>query len=380
MKVVIASDSYKGSFSSLQVAQSIERGIKSVSSDVDIVKLVIGDGGEGSLEAVVEALDGAYQEVVAKNPLNIDIKARYGILDEKTAFIEMAEASGLTLLKDYKLMPLYTTTYGTGQLIEDALNKGYRKIYVGLGGSATNDGGAGMAMALGVKFLDLNNQEIRLGNIGLIDIERIDISEINPLLFESELIVLSDVNNPLCGPDGAAVVFGPQKGANLTEVNIMDENLKYYGKKIKEILNVDITKLAGAGAAGGLAAGLVAFCKATIVSGASKILEIINLEKELSDADLVITGEGKIDGQTIYGKAPIGVSKLAKKHGVFTLAIVGSIGSEVDKVYDYGIDMIVSIIDQPMTLKTAIDNVDYLIEKAARQSFKTVLKIKESCQ
>ena len=377
MKILIASDSFKGSFSSLQVSNSIERGIKQIIPDAQITKVLVADGGEGTLEAIVTSVNGFYNEVEVLNPLGNSIIAKYGVINNDTAIIEMAQASGIMLLNDTQLKPLHTSTYGTGQLINDALNKGFRNIYIGLGGSATNDGGVGMAMALGVKFYDKDNNGIIFGNIGLAHIDSIDISNINPLIYDSEIVVLSDVNNPLYGEKGAAYVFGPQKGASIDEVKIIDNNLKHYANKLNEFLQIDVSNIPGSGAAGGLGAGLIAFCKAKVESGADKILEIIGLEKYIIGVDLVITGEGKIDGQTIYGKTPIKVSELAKKHNVFTLAIVGSIGEDADKVYEYGINMIASIRDKDMSLEYAILNVDCLIERVTIKAIKTLLENKK---
>lgn len=377
MKILIASDSFKGSFSSLQVSNSIERGIKQIIPDAQITKVLVADGGEGTLEAIVTSVNGFYNEVEVLNPLGNSIIAKYGVINNDTAIIEMAQASGIMLLNDTQLKPLHTSTYGTGQLINDALNKGFRNIYIGLGGSATNDGGVGMVMALGVKFYDKDNNGIIFGNIGLAHIDSIDISNINPLIYDSEIVVLSDVNNPLYGEKGAAYVFGPQKGASIDEVKIIDNNLKHYANKLNEFLQIDVSNIPGSGAAGGLGAGLIAFCKAKVESGADKILEIIGLEKYIIGVDLVITGEGKIDGQTIYGKTPIKVSELAKKHNVFTLAIVGSIGEDADKVYEYGINMIASIRDKDMSLEYAILNVDCLIERVTIKAIKTLLENKK---
>ncbi len=373
MKIVVASDSFKGSFTSSEVAAAIEKGIKRVSKSIEVVKVLIADGGEGTMNTLVESLDGFYNEVLVLNPMQKTITAKYGVLNKNSVIIEMAAASGLILIDKNKLEPMLTTTYGTGQLIEDALNKGYTNIYVGLGGSATNDGGVGMAMALGVKFYDKNNKEIGLGNKELNKIEKIDVACINPLVAKAKFTVLSDVLNPLYGEQGAAYVFGPQKGASGYEVKIIDDNLRHYASKLKSELNKDVAKIEGAGAAGGLGAGLLAFCNADIVSGIDKILDLINLKQHLGNADLLITGEGQIDGQTIYGKAPVGVCKLAKDYDLFTIAIVGSIGDGADKVYDHGIDMIVDIIDKPMSEKKAYLNVESLIEKAAYRAVRTFI-------
>ncbi len=373
MKIVIAADSFKGSATSLQVANAIEKGLKRADKNVNVIKVAIADGGEGTMAALVLARNGFYEEVLVLNPLGKKIIAKYGVLDNDSVIIEMASASGLTLLKSNEYAPLDTTTYGVGQLINAALDKGYRNIYMGLGGSATNDGGAGMALALGVLLLNENDELVAFNNMGLKDIHKIDILGINPLVKNAKFTILSDVDNPLIGKDGAAQIFAPQKGANRTQVEMIENNLNHFANKILKYLDIDVKYIPGAGAAGGLGAGLVAFCNASISKGSDVILELVNLEQKLVDADIVISGEGKIDGQTIYGKAPIGVAKMAKKHDILTVAIVGSTGYGYEKSYDYGIDIIIDIIDTPMSLEAAINNTDLLIEKAAFNFYKGYL-------
>lgn len=365
MKIVIASDSYKGSSSTLEVADSIEKGIRKVYKDADIVKIPIADGGEGTVDSLVLGTKGRYEEVEVIGPLGEKVLARYGVLDGNIGIIEMASASGLTLVKNGDLNPLITTTYGTGQLIRSAMEKGIRKIYIGVGGSATNDGGIGMAQALGISFRDELGKEVGYGGGELNRVKEIDFKNIDPLLKDTEIIVISDVQNPLCGENGASKIFGPQKGATKETIEILDSNLKYFAEKIKQFTDKDILNISGSGAAGGLGGGLVAFCDATIYSGIDKVLDITNIDKHLVDADLVITGEGRIDGQSIFGKAPVGVAKRAKKHNLLVIAIVGSVGEGASEVYDHGIDMIIDIVDKPMTLEYAMENVSGLIEKAA---------------
>lgn len=376
MKIIIASDSYKGSLSTLKVAESIEKGIRKVYEDANVIKIPVADGGEGTVDALVLGTNGRYEEVEVVGPLGDRVLAKYGILDGDIAVIEMAEASGLTLVDNGRLNPLITTTYGTGELIKDAMQRGIREIYVGLGGSSTNDGGVGMAQALGISFKDRLGQEIGYGGGELHKIHEIDFASLHPLLKETRIMVISDVLNPLCGPKGASNIFGPQKGATKETIEILDNNLNHLGKKIKEYTGKDIINIAGAGAAGGLGGGLVAFCNAKIHSGIDKVLDIANIDKHLVDADLVITGEGKIDGQSIFGKVPIGVSKRAKKYNVPVIAIVGSVGEGASQVYNYGIDMIIDIIDKPMTLMEAMENGSELIERAAENVIR-IFKVKE---
>lgn len=375
MKIVIASDSYKGSFSTLEVANSIEKGIRNVYKDAKIIKIPVADGGEGTVDALVLGTNGRYEEVEVVGPLGEKVSAKYGILDGNIAVIEMAAASGLTLLDDTDLNPLVTTTYGTGQLIRSAMEKGIRKIYVGLGGSSTNDGGIGMAQALGISFKDKLGNEVGYGGGELNKVWEIDCSNIHPLIKDTEIMVISDVQNPLCGVNGASNIFGPQKGATKETIEVLDNNLKYFGMKVKEYTGKDIINTPGAGAAGGLGGGLIAFCDAKIYSGIDKVLDITNIEEYLIDTDLVITGEGKIDGQSIFGKVPVGVAKRAKKYNIPVIAIVGSIGEGASDVYDYGIDIIIDIVDKPMTLEEAMSNVSDLIEKAAENIIR-IYKIK----
>lgn len=375
MKIIIASDSYKGSCSTIEVANSIERGFRRIYKDLDVVKIPVADGGEGTVDALVIGTNGRYEEVEVMGPLGDPLIARYGIIHGEIAVIEMAAASGLTLITKDRLNPLITTTYGTGQLIKAAMEKGIRKILIGLGGSATNDGGVGMAQALGFSFKDEAGKEISFGGGDLGNIVTIDISGANQLLNETEIIAISDVENPLCGASGASFIFGPQKGASKDMVELLDNNLSYFGKLIKDQLGTDVIDVPGAGAAGGLCAGLIAFANSTIQPGIEKVLDIANIDNHLQDADLVITGEGKIDGQSKYGKVPVGVAKKALKYDVPIIAIVGSVGNGASEVYAYGIDLITDIINKPMTLDEAMENVEALLEDAA-ENVARILKMK----
>lgn len=372
MKILIAPDSFKGSLTTLEVANSIEKGIKNIIKDVDIVKIPIADGGEGTVEALVLATNGRYEEAYVVGPLGKRLKAKYGILDEHTSVIEMAATSGLTLIDKDKLDVLSTTTYGTGELVKIAMEKGYRKIYVGLGGSCTNDGGVGFAQALGVSFTDECGNEIGYGGGELRNIREIDISNIHPLLKDTEIIGISDVDNPLYGLEGATRIFGPQKGATAEVMELLDDNLEYLSKMIKKYLDKDVSQIPGAGAAGGLGAGMIAFCDATIQSGIEKVLDIANVDKHLKNADMVITGEGQIDKQSIYGKVPVGIAKRAAKHNTPVIVIAGSVGDGASEVYSYGIDLIIDIINKPMTLDEAIKNASLLIEKASENIMRMV--------
>ena len=364
MKIIIAPDSYKGSCSAAVVADNLEKGIRKVFPKAEIVKIPVADGGEGTVDAMVLACGGQFKKVSVTGPLGNKVNAKYGLLDKGVAVIEMAEASGLVLVPEGKRNPLVTTTYGIGELIKSALDDGCKKIIVGIGGSATNDGGLGMAQALGVTFRDKNGWELGFGGGEIEKLNLIDVSSIDPRIPETEIIVACDVSNPLCGEKGASAVYGPQKGATPEMVAKLDYNLMHFARLIKEQVGNDVTEIPGTGAAGGLGAGLIAFCGAKIRPGIETILDITNIDRHLSDATLVITGEGKIDGQTVYGKVPVGVAKRAKKYNVPVTAIVGSIGEGAYKVYDHGVDGIISIIDKPMVLYEAMAKSGELIESA----------------
>ncbi len=370
MKIVIASDSYKGSCSTLEVAEAIEKGIRKIYKDANIIKIPVADGGEGTVDALVIATGGRYEEVEVINPLGQRIKAKFGILEGNVAVIEMASASGLMLVEEKNRNPMITTTYGTGELIKAAMDKGCTQIFLGIGGSATNDGGAGMAQALGVSLKDKGGKELGYGGGELSRLHHIDMTKVDPRIKDIEIIVISDVTNPLCGPMGASVVYGPQKGGNPEQIEKLDKNLTLYGEIIKNTFGKDIVDVPGAGAAGGLGAGLITFCNASICSGVEKILDIINIDKHLIDADLVITGEGQIDGQSICGKVPVGVAQKAKHYNIPVLAIVGSVGQGASEVYSYGVDMIMDIIDRPMTLSEAMENSSRLIEETAENAMR----------
>jgi len=365
MKIVIAADSFKGSCSTFEVANAIEKGIRKIHKDSEIIKIPVADGGEGTVDSLVRGAGGRYETINAKDPLGRDIECTYGVLNDNAAVIEMAASSGLTLLNEEERNPMITTTYGTGQIIRAALDKGCKKIFIGIGGSATNDGGAGMAQALGVSFKDKEGSEIGNGGQELARIQEIDITNIDPRLKNTEIIILSDVSNPLCGNNGASNVYGPQKGATPEMIKQLDNNLKHYSLLIKEKIGLDIIDVPGAGAAGGLGAGLIAFCNATICSGIDVALDINGIDQHLINADLVITGEGKIDSQTVYGKVPVGVAKRAMKHEVPVIAIVGGVGKGASAVYEYGIDAIMDIVSRPMSLEDSMKNVVQLLEYAA---------------
>ena len=375
MKIIIAPDSFKGSLSSIEVSKCIEKGFKKVYSDAEVEIIPMADGGEGTVEAIVEATKGKYINVLVLNPLGRIIESKYGVINDEIAIIEMAAASGLTLIREEELNPLITTTYGTGQLIKDALERGYKKIYVGLGGSATNDGGVGMAQALGISFRKEDGSEIEHGGGSLDKIVEIDCSNRNPLLDTANVIAISDVKNVLCGPTGASYVYGPQKGANEEVVKILDSKLEHFAKLINKTGEKEISEIPGSGAAGGLGAGLIAFCSAKIESGVEVVLDILDFNNKVKEVDLVITGEGRIDGQSKYGKVPVGVATRSKIFGKTVIAVVGSKGDGISDIYDYGLDLIIDIISKPMTLNEAIQNARGLLIEAG-ESVGRVMKIR----
>ena len=368
MKIVVAPDSFKGSLTAVEVSDAIEQGIREIFPEAEIKKIPMADGGDGTVQCLVNATGGKILREKVTGPLGDEVLASYGILgDKRTAVIEMAEASGLTLVPENKRNPLITTTYGTGQLIKATLDQGCRKMIIGIGGSATNDGGAGMVQALGVKLLDREGREIGFGGEELKKIIRIDISYMDKRLSNTKVVVASDVTNPLCGPKGASRIYGPQKGATPEVIEELDESLAYFADVIKRDLNKDVKDIPGAGAAGGLGASLMAFLDAELRPGIEIMVEIAKLEQAIKDADLVITGEGKIDSQTIYGKAPIGVAKIAKKYNIPVIAIAAIIGDDADIVHQYGIDNLIKVSEPPMSLTETKPNKVWLIKKSIKQ-------------
>ena len=368
MKIVVAPDSFKGSLTAVEVSDAIGQGVREIFPEAEIVKIPMADGGDGTVQCLVNATGGEILKEKVTAPLGDEVLASYGILgDKKTAVIEMAEASGLTLVPENKRNPLITTTYGTGQLIKAGLDQGCRKMIIGIGGSATNDGGAGMLQALGVKLLDREGKEIGLGGGELKKLNRIDISNLDNRRSDTKVLVASDVNNPLCGPKGASKIYGPQKGATPGMIKKLDESLAHFAKLVKRDLHKDIKDTPGAGAAGGLGASLMAFLNAELRPGIEIIIEIVKLEQAIKDADLVITGEGKIDSQTIYGKTPIGVAKIAKKYNISVIAVAAIISDDADIVHQHGIDYLVKVSEPPMSLTEPKSKKVWLIKKSIKQ-------------
>ncbi|OQP06745.1 glycerate kinase [Geobacillus sp. 46C-IIa] len=367
MKVVIAPDSFKESLSALEVAEAVERGFRTVFPEAEYVKVPMADGGEGTVQSLVDATGGRIVEVKVTGPLGEPVLAFFGLLgDGKTAVIEMAAASGLHLVPRDRRNPLVTTTRGTGELIRAALDAGATHLIIGLGGSATNDGGAGMVQALGGRLLDRDGRDIRSGGGALADLQAIDLSGLDPRLKSVRIDVACDVDNPLTGPKGAAAIFGPQKGATPDMVAILDRNLAHYADVIHRELGKQVGDIPGAGAAGGLGAGLLAFLPAELKRGVDIVIETVQLAERVKGADLVITGEGRIDGQTVFGKTPIGVAKTAKRFGVPVIGIAGSLGDDSAAVLDHGIDALFTIVPGVVSLEKALKDAEYYLSQAAR--------------
>lgn len=375
MRVVVAPDSFKGSLSSTQAAAAVERGILKAASKghqkVGVDKIPIADGGEGTVEAIIAGAGGEIIPARVLDPLGREIDSFFGILPDRTGVIEMAAASGLNLIKPEERNPLITTSFGTGQLILKALEAGCARFIIGIGGSATNDGGVGMAQALGVKFLDRNRQPIGFGGGELGKIQTIDITGIDPRLTGSTFTVASDVKNILYGPDGASTVYGPQKGATPEMVALLDSNLQYLAETIKTNLKKDIALVPGSGAAGGVGGGMIAFLNAEIRSGIEIIMDLTGFREKVREADLVITGEGATDFQTIFGKVPFGVAQAAVEYGKPVICISGTLGKGYQKLYDAGINALFSIVDRPMKLSEAMERGAELLEAAAENVMNT---------
>ena len=327
-KVVVASDSFKGCLRSDQVADAVEAGIHKVFPDCEVVKLPVGDGGEGTMEALVSAMGGHVIALSVQDPLGRPVEAEYALLNDGSAVIEISKSSGLTLLAQHERNPLKTSTYGVGQLIADALRKGCRRFLVCIGGSATNDAGTGMLEALGYRLFNSAGTELNGCGENLIKIKDVDSSAAMPELKESEFIVACDVDSPLYGPNGAAYVFAPQKGADAAMVEDLDRGLRHFADIMQKCAGLDVADMPGAGAAGGLGAAFIAFLNAKLKRGADMVLDAVSLDEHIRNADLVITGEGKIDSQTMSGKLPAAVAERAAAQNVPVVAICGS--SDVD--------------------------------------------------
>ena len=353
--VLFAPDSFKESLSAKEVCEAMEKGFKQAKPNYNYLQVPMADGGEGTLQSLIDATHGELFTTRVKGPLGVEIEAEYGILgDGKTGVIEMAAASGIQLLSTAERNPLHTSTYGTGQLIKACLDKGVKSIIIGIGGSATNDGGSGMAAALGVQFLDESGQALAPGGGHLGALAEIDLSAFDQRMADVKMIVACDVDNPLCGDTGASAVFGPQKGASPAMVADLDQNLAHYAEIIEKQIGLKVKDVPGAGAAGGLGAGLLAFTRAELQKGIDIVVNYTDLESKILEADYIITGEGGMDFQTKFGKTPFGVAQLAQKHNVPVIGIAGYLGEGIEELYDEGFQAIFGILPGAVSLKSAL--------------------------
>lgn len=358
MKVVIAIDSLKGSLSSMEAGMAIKDGILAAKPDAEVIVKPLADGGEGTTDALIEGMNGERIDLTVTGPMHTPVDAYYGYLkDTNTAVMEMASAAGITLVPDSEKNPLLATSYGVGEIINDAIQRGCRNFIIGIGGSVTNDGGIGMLKALGVRFLDENGEDAGEGGQALAKVARIDVSGMNPLLKECHIQVACDVNNPLCGENGSTYVYGPQKGVTEDMKKTLDEAMAHFARVTSETLENDYMNTPGAGAAGGLGYAFLAYTGAALTPGIELILDAVGLEEELSGADVVVTGEGRLDFQTAMGKAPVGVARLAKKYNAKVIAFAGSVTKEATACNKEGIDAFFPILRGVCTLADAMDPV-----------------------
>lgn len=382
-KIVIAPDSFKGSLSAPEAAEAIERGIKKAGPAIETRLVPMADGGEGTADCLVRATGGKMVQVTALDPLGREIQSGFGVLggsdgsvdgDGSVGVVEMALSSGLYLIEEHERDPLRTTSYGVGQLIRAALDEGCRTLILALGGSATNDGGAGMLQALGAELLDSDGRAIGYGGGELAKLASIGIGGLDARLRDCEIRVACDVDNPFVGPRGASHVFGPQKGASEEVAERLDRSLSHFADLMEESLGIRIHDMPGAGAAGGLAGAIMAFLGGSLESGVSMVARYAGLDSAVRTADLVITGEGRIDGQTAGGKTPYGVAKIAQAHGVPVIVLAGSVGDGIEALYEHGILSVFSIVNRPMTMEEAMNGADTLLEQSAEQVARTFFR------
>ncbi|WP_436913197.1 glycerate kinase family protein [Acinetobacter schindleri] len=373
---VLAPDSFKESMSAEQACQAMQRGVLQVFPDACCIAVPMADGGEGTVEALLRSLDGQGITCMVTGPLvTQQVSTYFAIVDYgRTAVLEMAKANGIHLLAAEQRNPMLTSTYGTGEMIKQALDRGIEKIIIGLGGSVTNDGGAGMAQALGVQFFNSTGEAIQVCGGNLDQINQIDISQLDARLKNTEILIASDVNNPLCGPNGASAIFGPQKGATPEMVQQLDRNLNHYANLVEASLGISIKNVAGSGAAGGLGFGLMAFADAKLQSGVELIIEQSRLAEKIAQADYVLTGEGKIDSQTALGKTPFGVAQVAQQFNKPVLAFAGLVGEGIESLFDAGFSQIVGINPPDCSLEEALKNGEVNLEKAVSKNIKNILE------
>jgi len=367
MKIVIAPDSFKESLSAAGVARALARGLRQALPQAELLECPLGDGGEGTLDAVLAATGGEARQVRVTGPLGEPVTARWGWLAaQRTAFVEMASASGLELVPRARREILVATSRGTGELLHAALDAGAERLVLAIGGSATNDGGAGLLQALGIRLLDEQDRPLAPGGAALAQLARIEVAARHPRLAEVEVIIAADVDNPLCGPQGASQVFGPQKGASPSQVRQLDAALAHFAQVSAATLGRDLSEQPGAGAAGGVGFAALAFLQATFRPGIEVVAELVGLEEALVGADLALTGEGRLDGQTLRGKTPAGVLRLARRHGVPVVAVAGSLGEGYDALYEQGLAAAFSLVPGPLSLDEALAQAEGLLERTAR--------------
>ena len=371
LRIVIAPQAFKHSVGAREAALAIQRGVLRAAPDAETVLIPVADGGDGTLAALIDTTGGAYREATVTGPLGDPQAARWGIMgDGETAVIEMALASGLALIPDERRDPRRATTYGSGELMRAALDAGYRRIVVGLGGSATNDGGAGMASALGARFLDANGSPLPPGGAALGDLVRVDVADLHPAVFEATVIGATDVTNPLCGATGASAIFGPQKGATPEMVSELDGCLANFARVVQSDLGVNVLHTPGSGAAGGLGAGLIAFAGAELRSGIDMVCDVLDFDRHAPGADFVIAGEGRADRSTAFDKAPVGIARRARRFSVPTVLMAGSLGPGYETLYEHGIDAILPIAEEPADLDSSLRRGSELLERAAERAIR----------
>lgn len=370
-RIVISPQAFKHSIGAREAALAIQRGVLRAIPDAETILIPVADGGDGTLAALIDTTGGTYHEATVTGPLGDPIVARWGVMgDGETAVIEMALASGLALIPDDRRDPRRATTYGTGELIRAALDDGYRRVIVGLGGSATNDGGTGMASALGARFQDAQGAQLPPGGAALAGLVRVDATALHPALSEATIIGATDVTNPLCGETGASAIFGPQKGATPAIVSELDGCLANYARVVQSDLGMDVLHTPGSGAAGGLGAGLIAFAGAELRSGIDMVCDVLDFDRHAPGADIVITGEGRADRSTAFDKAPVGIARRAGQFGVPTVLMAGSLGAGYEALYEHGIDAILPIAEEPTDLESSLRRGAELLERAAERALR----------
>jgi glycerate kinase len=372
-KIVIAPQGFKESLTGLEIARAMQEGVRQVWPEAETILVPVADGGDGTLQSLVDSSGGEVRKVTVRGPLGRPVEADWGALgDGRTAVIEMARSSGLALLSQPERDPRVTTTFGVGQVIREALDSGFTQLIVGIGGSATNDGGAGMAQALGAMLTDEMGQALEPGGAALARLARIDMTGFDARLASASIEVACDVNNPLCGPTGASAIFGPQKGATAEVVHELDAALQHFAAVVRRDLGKDVAEIPGAGAAGGLGAGLMAFTNARLRLGADIVLEAVGLEEKLEGAGLVIVGEGQFDRSTVFNKSPVAVAQRAKLRGIPVVGIAGSLGAGYREVHEHGIDAVFSLVSRPMTLQEAMSDTARLVARATEEACRAI--------